>query len=107
MKATDLSAINILRKIGLLEGFSWLLLLAVAMPLKYLAGEPMPVKIVGWLHGLLFMLYIAQLIRVHFIYKWPVKLSFMGLIASFLPFGTWFFDARLKKQQRNITGIPY
>jgi integral membrane protein len=91
------SALSILRKIGFAEGFSWLLLLFIAMPLKYLAGEPMPVRIVGWIHGLLFITYLFQLAVVHYIYKWGTKKTVYGIIASFLPFGTWIFDKQLKR----------
>ncbi len=99
MNLTTPSALSSLRKIGFAEGFSWLLLLGIAMPLKYLAGEPMPVRIVGWIHGLLFIAYLWQLYRVQSLYRWPLKKTFLGLLASFVPFGTWIFDARLKKDQ--------
>jgi integral membrane protein len=99
MNTNSPSAISSLRKIGFAEGFSWLLLLGIAMPLKYLAGEPMPVRIVGWIHGLLFIAYLWQLFRVQSLHHWPLKKILMGLVASFVPFGTWIFDARLKKEQ--------
>jgi integral membrane protein len=103
MQTSAKSLIAILRKTGWLEGLSWLLLLGMAMPLKYIWGQPLPVKIVGWIHGLLFMSYIFQLIRVHLALKWPWQKTFMGLVASFLPFGTWVFDAQLKKQEHALT----
>lgn len=93
------SILKSLRKLGLAEGVSWLLLLGLAMPLKYLAGEPLPVKIVGWIHGLLFIAYIIQLYRVHSAYRWPLSKTVLGCLAAFLPFGTWIFDAQLKKEQ--------
>ena len=99
MSISNVSALTSLRRIGFAEGFSWLLLLGIAMPLKYLAGEPMAVRIVGWIHGLLFVAYLLQLFRVQQLYKWPLKKTFMGMIAAFVPFGTWIFDARLKKDQ--------
>jgi integral membrane protein len=92
------SKLNLLRKIGFAEGFSWLLLLGFAMPLKYLAGQPLPVRIVGWVHGILFIGYIIQLYRVQAAYRWPLIKTFLGCLAAFFPFGTWIFDAQLKKQ---------
>ncbi len=104
MNNSTVSALTSLRRIGFAEGFSWLLLLGIAMPLKYLAGEPMAVRIVGWLHGLLFVAYLLQLFRVQYLHKWPLKKSFLGVVASFAPFGTWIFDARLKKDQAMTEG---
>ncbi|MEC9073494.1 MAG: DUF3817 domain-containing protein, partial [Myxococcota bacterium] len=57
------SSIGRLRLIGWIEGTSYLLLVGVAMPLKYLAGQPMAVKITGWIHGLLFMLFCLILLQ--------------------------------------------
>ena len=103
MNGTPRTSLNILRKIGFAEGLSWLLLLGVAMPLKYMAGEPMPVKIVGWIHGLLFIAFLIQLYRVQSAYRWPLKKTALGILAAFLPFGTWIFDAQLKKQEQALT----
>jgi len=103
MNGTPRTSLNILRKIGFAEGLSWLLLLGVAMPLKYMAGEPMPVKIVGWIHGLLFIGFLIQLYRVQSAYRWPLKKTVLGILAAFLPFGTWIFDAQLKKQEQALT----
>ena len=95
MLATPLGKLRI---IGWLEGLSWLLLLAIAMPLKYFFQQPMPVKIVGWVHGILFIAYLVQLCIVQFKYKWPFKMTVLGVLAAFFPFGTWIYDAKLKKQ---------
>jgi integral membrane protein len=100
MKGTNAAKISVLRKIGFAEGLSWLLLLGIAMPLKYFAGQPLPVKIVGWVHGLLFISYILQLYRVQVSSKWPFKVTLLGCLAAFLPFGTWVYDKRLKKVQK-------
>ena len=53
------SAIGRLRFVGLLEGVSLLVLLGIAMPLKYLANQPDAVKLVGWAHGVLFVLFVV------------------------------------------------
>jgi len=102
MNDSKAAILSFLRKIGFAEGLSWLLLLGIAMPLKYIAGQPLPVRIVGWIHGLLFIVYIIQLYRVQRAYRWPLKKVIFGCLAAFLPFGTWIFDAQLKKQQETI-----
>ncbi|MFW5972756.1 MAG: DUF3817 domain-containing protein, partial [Bacteroidota bacterium] len=52
------TALSRLRLIGFIEGLSYLALLGIAMPLKYMAGMPMAVRYVGWIHGVLFVLYV-------------------------------------------------
>jgi integral membrane protein len=88
-----------LRVIGFGEAISWILLLGIAMPLKYIWGNPLAVKYVGWIHGLLFMAYIAMAYVVKEEKNWPVKKLAIAFIAAFLPFGTFVFDARLKADQ--------
>jgi integral membrane protein len=90
------TAIGRLRLTGFAEAVSWLLLLLIAMPLKYIWHNPMPVKYVGWAHGLLFMAYIAQLIWAAAAQRWAFKKTAAGFLAAFLPFGTLIFDRQLK-----------
>lgn len=90
------SLIGWLRRIGLVEGASFLLLLFVAMPLKYAAGQPMAVRIVGMAHGVLFIAYVAALIRVWAIHEWPLKRVAGCFIAALLPFGPFVIDRRLR-----------
>ena len=59
-----------LRKISLAEGISYLLLLGIAMPLKYWAGLPLAVKIVGSIHGALFVVFCAALLRALVAARW-------------------------------------
>jgi len=79
------------------EGTSMLLLLFIAMPLKYLAGKPGAVQVIGWLHGLLFVLFMLAVLIVYFQRSWPFKRVIIAFIAAFLPFGTFVFDSWLKK----------
>ena len=88
-----------LRLVGTLEGISFLLLLFVAMPMKYLLGNPILVKYVGMGHGVLFIAFLAVLFVVCEKQKWSLTMFLMGLIASILPFGPFVFDAKLKKMQ--------
>jgi len=83
---------------GIAEGLSFLILLGIAMPLKYLAGQPQAVRIVGSLHGLLFVIYALMVLLAAHNHKWSLKLIALGLLAAFLPFGPFWFNARLRRQ---------
>ena len=86
------------RLIGILEGISYLVLLGIAMPLKYWANLPMAVKVVGWAHGVLFIAYLLALISVTFDRRWSIGRVLVAFIASLVPFGTFWLEARLKKE---------
>ncbi|MBM3444032.1 MAG: DUF3817 domain-containing protein [Bacteroidetes bacterium] len=90
--------INRLRKIGIAEGISFLILLLVAMPLKYMLGQPLAVTYVGWVHGALFVAYVGMAYYVKHECNWPFKLFIQAFIAAWLPLGTFWFDTTLKKQ---------
>lgn len=94
--------LNIFLKIGMAEGISFLVLLFVAMPLKYFMDMPLMVKYVGWAHGLLFILYIAYLILAANEQKWKFKTMVMGFFASLLPFGPFIFENRIKAASAKI-----
>lgn len=99
-KYTD-SALGRFRGIALLEGLSFLLLLFIAMPLKYWAGMPEAVKLTGWAHGVLFVLYVLSLLEVTLKQRWSIWTALLAFIASLIPFGTFVLDAQfLKKQAR-------
>lgn len=93
------TVIGRLRLIGLIEGISMLVLLFIAMPLKYFADSPLAVKYVGWAHGLLFIMFMAAALHATIYYKWPLKRLAYAFIAAFLPFGTFVWDGWLKKQE--------
>ena len=94
--------IQTLRIVGTLEGLSFLLLLFIAMPLKYMMGNPILVKYVGMGHGVLFVAFLAVLFIVCEKQKWSLSVFLMGLVASILPFGPFVFDAKLKKLQQPV-----
>ena len=89
-----------LRAIGMTEGISFLLLLGVAMPLKYVWGLPMAVKVFGWIHGVLFMLFCVVLAGVWSDLKWPLKRVAITFIAALVPFGPFLIDRRLREEDR-------
>lgn len=89
-----------LRVIGLVEGISLLLLMFIAMPLKYLASIPEPVMVVGMVHGVLFMLFVLAAIHVAIVHRFSIFWTVGAFIVSSIPFGTFWLDARLKKHQQ-------
>jgi integral membrane protein len=80
--------------IGDLEGISYLLLLGIAMPLKYIAHYPAPVKYTGAAHGALFVLFIILILETGIKEKWKIQKFALALISSFLPFGTFIFNKK-------------
>ena len=84
-----------LRVTGLLEGASFLVLLFIAMPLKYLADQPLAVRYVGLAHGVLFLLYLAALVPAALDHRWGWKTTALGVLASLLPGGPFVFDAKV------------
>jgi len=95
----NLKPLQLLRKTGIAEGISFLVLLLIAMPLKYLFDFPLAVKYVGWAHGLLFISYIALSWFVKETYNWPLKKFLFAFIAAWLPLGTFVYDKQLKKEE--------
>ncbi len=87
-----------LRAIALVEGVSYLLLLGIAMPLKYFAGFPEAVKVVGWAHGLLFVLYLMAVAEVTVARRWRFVRILGAFVAALVPFGTFVLDARLRRK---------
>lgn len=88
-----------LRVIGFWEGLSFLVLLGIAMPLKYFAGWPDAVRVVGMAHGVLFMLYLAAAIQAANEYDWPWRRTALVFIASVLPGGPFVIEAKVLRDQ--------
>lgn len=96
------NSIRNLRVIGILEGISYLVLLCIAMPMKYYLGMPQVVKIVGWCHGVLFMLYIPAAFLARKPMQWTFVQFGMALAASLIPFGTFVLDRSLKAKEESL-----
>ncbi len=92
-----------LRFMALLEGSSLLLLLFVAMPLKYQFGMPEVVSLVGRLHGSLFVVFNIVLVYNVFKSRITEVQGFIGLLASLVPFGTFFYKAKVLKKSPTQT----
>lgn len=84
-----------LRRLAKVEAISFLLLMGVAMPMKYLWDMPLAVKYVGWAHGVLFIWLCIVLVLVAMRLHWPMSRSIMVFIASLVPFGPFLIDHKL------------
>ncbi|GAB5404542.1 MAG: hypothetical protein Aurels2KO_27730 [Aureliella sp.] len=101
-KESGIRAMTLLRWVGWLEGISYLLLLVIAMPLKYLASIPEAVSVVGSLHGFAFVAFVLIVARVAVMPFWTLKESVFAMIASLLPAGTMILDRRWKTIQDQL-----
>lgn len=88
-----------LRVIGWFEAVSYLVLLGIAMPLKYVWGMPRAVSVPGMVHGVLFCLYVLAALQTWQEDEWHPKTLALSLVASVVPFGPFFFDRYLDKHE--------
>ena len=93
----NFNSIYSLRLLGNIEGISYLLLLGIAMPMKYFFGFPMAVKIVGMAHGVLFIAYCLLLALQMKANKWNLIFGVYLFVATLIPFGTFVTDRKLAK----------
>lgn len=90
MKETNDKLLKQFYMIGHWEGISFLVLLFIAMPLKYFFDMPKAVSVVGMAHGVLFVAYAIWLFRSMETYKWTLKKAGIAFLLSFIPFGTFY-----------------
>jgi integral membrane protein len=100
-----MSSIRNLRWVGIAEGISFLVLLFIAMPIKYALGIPEVVKYVGWAHGVLFIAYVIAVFAAIGAMKWNWFWTLVALAASLIPFGTFVLDKQLKRRQLELQTI--
>jgi len=81
--------------VAILEGVSFLVLLGIAMPLKYVFGLPATTQIVGMAHGILFIAYVLMVVIIRKQLDWNLKTTALALTASVLPFGPFVVDRKL------------
>lgn len=93
------SPIGRFRVIAICEGISFLILLFIAMPLKYYADSPQPVKITGWIHGVLFILYMIAGLNVKITHNWSIGKTLVAVIASLIPFGPFILDKKILSKE--------
>ena len=83
---------KLFRIIALLEGLSYILLLFVAVPLKYFFGDLTYVKLLGMPHGILFVAYLGFAFYFKQEQNWSMKTLTIILLCSVIPFGTFYVD---------------
>ena len=91
------SSLNIFRIVALLEGVSYILLLFIATPIKYLLDDPQYVKLLGMPHGLLFVAYVALAFLFKKEFSWTNNQFLIVLLAAIIPFGTFYIDRKYLK----------
>lgn len=89
MKFSLQNSIDALRLVAILEGWSYIILVLVAMPLKYVFSNPILIRPVGMIHGVLFVGYILLVLLCMWQYKWSIWKGFLVFLISLVPFGTF------------------
>ena len=100
LKETLLKQLHRFRMVAIAEGISFLVLLCIAMPLKYLLDMPMAVKVVGWVHGALFVAFIYFAFEIFTSFKKEILWLGKAFLASIFPFGTFILDRELKMEEQ-------
>ena len=95
-----------LRLVGYAEGTSFLVLLGIAMPLKYAANISEVVLVLGWMHGHLWVLYLLAALRAAIVYKWSFVTLILAGVGSVLPFGPFVFDRWLRRKTEGLATPP-
>jgi integral membrane protein len=90
-----LTSLGRLRLVSILEGLSLLVLLGIAMPLKYIFHQPEAVRVVGLIHGVLFVSYVLLLVQNAIEQRWSFQKVGLGLLLSVVPFGAFYAERRL------------
>jgi len=93
-KTTNTNQVILFRLVSYLEGISYLILLFIGVPMKYMANDPTIVKSIGMPHGILFIIYIFLAIVIRQKLQWNTTTFISVLIASVIPFGTFYVDKK-------------
>lgn len=91
------------KQIAFLEGMSLLLLIFFAMPMKYVLDEPIYVRVIGMIHGVLFIGYILWATYLKFKFNWEWTKFIWVCVASIIPFGTFYMDRKYFKSTDTVT----
>ncbi|EFM12174.1 conserved hypothetical protein [Paenibacillus curdlanolyticus YK9] len=94
------AALKSFRYISYLEGISFLILLGIAIPLKYAADQPQMVTVTGMIHGVFFAAYIIGIFVMAALYRWKVLRIAGGILAAFLPFGPFVLERRIMRDTK-------
>lgn len=106
MTNSNSKLLQFLRILGLVEGISFLVILFVTMPLKYVWEMKEPNLVVGMAHGILFIAYCLLVVIVGYRFKWKLLTIFWALLASIIPFGTFVADKKIFKEEQEENIFP-
>ncbi len=106
MATRTTNPIPLLRIAGLVEAVSYMVLVGVAMPLKYLAGLPGAVRAVGWVHGVLFVAFCGALLLTVAVARWPLGRAALVFAAALVPFGPFVVDSRMRRWDAEFRQRP-
>lgn len=95
------NALKHFRFIGILEGSSLVILLFIAMPLKYWFNLPQAVTVIGTIHGYIFLVYMLAIVYAMIAVRWPFRFTIGAVLSAFIPFGNFVLDSRLKSLESN------
>jgi len=95
-----MSELEKFRLINKIEGYSFLILVFIAMPLKYSMGYPIATKIAGSIHGILFIAFVYQLLKARKSAPLSAKETVIFFIASLIPFGSFYSDRLCVQKQK-------
>ncbi len=102
MKGLLATSIGRLRLIAFIEGVSYVVLVFIAMPLKYWAEVPAAVRIVGMVHGVLFVAFSLALLVVFVEQRLSLRRSALTFASSLVPMGTFVIDGYLQRWEREV-----
>jgi len=103
---SDSKLLQFLRILGVVEGISFLVILFVTMPLKYIWEMKEPNLVVGMAHVILFIAYCLLVLIVGYRFKWILLTIFWALLASIIPFGTFVADKKIFKEEQENDIFP-
>ncbi|WP_026998455.1 DUF3817 domain-containing protein [Eisenibacter elegans] len=98
MTSTQLNALRHVALLGLIEGISFVVLLGIAMPLKYVWQIPEAVKLVGWAHGLLFVWYLGAIAWAAWQCRWPLERLSLYALSAVVPIAPFFVERALRRE---------
>jgi|SRR5690625_53967 len=96
------SSVRIFRLISTSEAISFLILLFVGMPLKYMADQPLTVKIMGPIHGVLFIAYVFAAYYISQELNWTKKQFWISILCSLLPFGPFYVERKYLPKKKEV-----
>lgn len=94
-----LDVLSLFRKVAFVEGISYLLIFLIGYPARMYFGNPLPMRIIGMSHGVLFITFMILLLLVWLKYSWSFWKTTFAFLLSLVPFGTFYMEHKMRKQE--------